>query len=51
MSEVLPRIIIQREEITMAVYRMQNLQLVSDPGEKRSKCAVALIVLMLLAAR
>lgn len=37
MSEVFPWINLKCEEITMAVYWMQNLQLLSNTGEKCSK--------------
>lgn len=37
MSEVLPRINLKCEEITMAVYWMQNLQLLSNTGEECCK--------------
>ncbi|KAG7279587.1 hypothetical protein CRUP_034175 [Coryphaenoides rupestris] len=35
MPEVFPRVNLAREEITVAVHRMQNLQHLSGPGEKR----------------
>lgn len=44
MSEVLPRINLKCEEITMAVYWMQNLQLLSNTGEKCCKYNVAYIL-------
>ncbi len=44
MSEVLPRINLKCEEITMAVYWMQNLQLLSNTGEKCCKYNVANIL-------
>lgn len=35
MSEVFPRINLKCEEIAVAMYWMQNLQLLSNTGEKR----------------
>lgn len=42
MSEVLAGINLKREEITMAVHRMQNLQFLSDTGEERREYSVLL---------
>lgn len=44
MSEVFSRINLKCEEITMAVYWMQNLQLLSNTGEKRCKYNVEYIL-------
>lgn len=44
MSEVFPWINLKCEEITMAVYWMQNLQLLSNTGEKCCKYNVAYIL-------
>lgn len=44
MSEVFPWINLKCEEITVAVYWMQNLQLLSNTGEKCCKYNVAYIL-------